>query len=493
MQLLLDNLNAIVWSNALLVLALGAGVLFSILTRFAQIRHIREMLRLLVSGGESARGVSPFQAFTVALSNRVGMGNIAGVASAIAFGGPGAIFWMWVVAFLGAATAYIESTLAQVYKEELDGEYRGGPAFYIEKAMGQKWYAMIIAVALISALGVAGQTVQANGISNAMEVAFGSGGTISTVFGEVGVTKASAGIVVAVLVGFVIFGGVKRIAHFSQVVVPFMALAYITTAIVICILNINLLPSVISMIFADAFTPMAGTGAVIGWGVRRGIYSSEAGEGTGTHAAAAAEVQHPAQQGLVQAFSVYVDTLFVCSATAFVILTTGAYNVYGGEAQLLINNLPGTVDPNGPAYTQHALDSVIPGMGSKFVAMAVFFFATTTLLASYYCAETNIAYLMRSIRIPKAFLMFKILTIAVILYGATNPPTIAWGLSDLAVGVNTWMNLIALLIILVIMGNPAIKALRDYEAQQKAGVETFTFDPKALGIRNASFWEKDSA
>jgi len=397
---------------------------------------------------------------------------------------------MWVVAFLGAATAFIESTLAQIYKEELDGEYRGGPAFYIEKAMGQKWYAVMFAIALIFALGIAGQTVQANGISNALEVAFGSGGTVSTAFGEVGVTKVAAGISVSVLVGFVIFGGVKRIAHFSQVVVPFMAFAYIATAIAICILNIDQLSAVTAMIFKDAFTPMAGAGAAIGWGVRRGVYSSEAGEGTGTHAAAAAEVQHPAQQGLVQAFSVYVDTLFVCSATAFVILTTGAYNVYGAEAEFLIQNLPGTVDPNGPAFTQHALNSVIPGMGSKFVAVVVFFFASTTLLASYYCAETNIAYLMRTIRIPKAILMFKILTMSVILYGAINPPSLAWALSDFAVGVNMWMNLIALLIILYFMGNPAIKALKDYEAQRNAGVETYTFDPKALGIRNAKFWEK---
>jgi AGCS family alanine or glycine:cation symporter len=357
--------------------------------------------------------------------------------------------------------------------------------------MGQKWYAIMFAIALIFALGFAGQMVQANGISNALVVAFGSGETVVTSFGEVGITKIVAGIAVSVLIGFVIFGGVKRIAHFSQIVVPCMAIAYIATALAICILNIDQLPGVITMIFKDAFTPMAGAGAAIGWGVRRGIYSSEAGEGTGTHAAAAAEVEHPAQQGLVQAFSVYVDTLFVCSATAFVILTTGAYNVYGAEVDFLIQNLPHTVDPNGPAFTQYALDSVMPGVGSKFVAVVVFFFASTTLLASYYCAETNIAYLMRTFRIPKAILIFKFLTMSVILFGAINPPRLAWAFSDFAVGVNMWMNLIALLIIFFFMGNPAIKVLKDYEAQQKSGVETFTFDPKALGIENAKFWEKD--
>ena len=319
MQNLVNTLNGFIWSNALILLALGAGLFFSIKTKFVQIRLFKEMIRLLMSGTSSKLGISPFQALSVSLSGRVGTGNIAGVAAAIGFGGPGAIFWMWIVAFFGASTAYIESTLGQIFKEESEGQYRGGPAYYIEKAMGAKWYALFFAVATIIATGILLPGVQANSIGNAAELALGGGEIVDTVFGPLSSTKITTSIFVLILLAFIIFGGVKRIASFTQVVVPFMALAYIVISLSIIGLNINRLPEIITLIINDAFTPMAGFGAAIGWGVRRGIYSNEAGQGTGPHAAAAAEVSHPAQQGLVQAFSVYIDTLFVCTATAFMI------------------------------------------------------------------------------------------------------------------------------------------------------------------------------
>lgn len=490
MQEIVDQLNAVIWSPALVYLCLGAGLFFSIMTRFVQVRLVREMVKLLVSGRPSERGISTFQALAVSLSGRVGTGNIAGVAAAIGFGGPGAVFWMWVVAFLGASTAYVESALGQIYKEVDEGEYRGGPAYYIEKAMGQKWYAWIFAITTIIATGLLLPGVQANSISTAAEVALGTGAIIPTELGDISVTKIVTGTVVVFLLGVIIFGGVKRIAAFTQVVVPFMALGYIITACVIVLLNLSKLPGVIALIFSDAFTPMAAAGAAIGWGVKRGIYSNEAGQGTGPHAAAAAEVEHPAQQGLVQAFSVYVDTLFVCSATAFMILITGAYNVHGLEGEFLVQHLPATLEANSPAFTQYAVDSMMPGVGKPFVAVALFFFAFTTLLAYYYIAETNVAYLKRTLHIPGMITALKLFLMASVFYGAVRTANLAWGLGDMGVGLMAWLNIIAILIIFA-MANPALKALRDYEEQRRRGVTHYTFDPEALGIRAADFWKKD--
>jgi len=308
MQALVDTLNDIVWGPAflpaLVLLCLIAGLFYTVNTRFMQIRLFKEMIHLIKSNRSSASGISSFQALTVSLSGRVGTGNIAGVATAIGLGGPGAVFWMWVVAIFGAATAYIESTLSQIYKERDDktGEYRGGPAYYIEKAMGQTWYAWVFAISTIIACGLLLPTVQSNAIGSALVQTVGDGSTIETAFGTFGSTKLITAFCVAIFLAFIIFGGVKRIAHFAQVVVPFMAIAYILIALIVILANITQLPSIIALIISDAFTPMAGFAAVIGLGVKRGVYSNEAGQGTSPHASAAAEVEHPAQQGIVQAF-----------------------------------------------------------------------------------------------------------------------------------------------------------------------------------------------
>ncbi|MEO1204153.1 MAG: alanine/glycine:cation symporter family protein, partial [Pseudomonadota bacterium] len=351
MQEIVSAINSVIWSPALVWLLLGTGLLFSLLTRFVQARLFREMIRLLFSSKESDEGISSFQALAVSLSGRVGTGNIAGVAAAIGFGGPSAVFWMWVVAFLGASTAYVEAALGQIYKEVDDGQFRGGPAFYFEKALGQKWYAWLFAIATILATGLLLPTVQSNAIGNAAELAFGGETTFETFLGTVSLAKLVAGSIVVVMLGFIIFGGVKRIAHFTQVVVPFMALTYIAMALIVIALNADKLPGVISLIFSDILSPMAMFGGAIFWGVKRGVYSNEAGQGTAPHAAAASEVQHPAQQGLVQAFSVYVDTLFVCSATAFMILITGAYNVQPEalNGEFVVQNLPADTIIDSPA------------------------------------------------------------------------------------------------------------------------------------------------
>jgi alanine or glycine:cation symporter, AGCS family len=487
MQSVVNSLNSIIWSQALIFLCLGAGLFYSVMTRFVQVRHFGEMIRLLFSGKSSSQGISTFQALSVSLSGRVGTGNIAGVAAAIGFGGPGAVFWMWTVAFLGAATAYVESTLGQIYKEEDQGQYRGGPAYYLEKALGQRWYGWAFAISTIVATGLLLPGVQANSISNAIELAVGSGQIVQTGFGDFTVTKIVSGLFIVTLLGIIIFGGIRRIAHFAQVVVPFMALGYILMACTISIMNISMLPDIMALILKDAFTPMAGVGAAIGWGVKRGVYSNEAGQGTGPHAAAAAEVQHPAQQGLVQAFSIYVDTLLVCSATAFMILITGAYNVHGGDAGFLVQNLPANIDPNSPAFTQLAVESVFSGFGKPFVAVALFFFAFTTLVAYYYIAETNVAYIHRSFKVPGMIVVLKIALLSSTLYGALKTASLAWGLGDIGVGLMAWLNIIGILIIFFV-SKPAVKSLRDYEAQKKAGVTEYTFDPEALGIANADFW-----
>ncbi|MCG9583327.1 alanine:cation symporter family protein [Vibrio europaeus] len=487
MQSLVDFLNGIIWSPVLIYLCLGAGLFYSIMTRFVQVRHFSEMWRLLLSGKSSTKGISSFQALAVSLSGRVGTGNIAGVAAAIGFGGPGAVFWMWVVAFFGAATAYAESTLAQIYKEEDEGQFRGGPAYYIEKAMGQTWYAWIFAIATIFACGFLLPGVQSNSIGNAVEAAFGSGEMIETAIGTFSFAKIFTGTLISVILAFIIFGGVKRIANFTQIVVPFMALAYIVTAFIIILLNIGEVPRVFSMIIGDAFTPMAGVGAAIGWGVKRGVYSNEAGQGTGPHAAAAASVDHPAQQGLVQSFSIYIDTLLVCSATAFMIIITGAYNVHGAEG-FLVQNVAADIAANGPVFTQMAIESALPGIGKPFIAIALFFFAFTTILAYYYIAETNVAYIRRHVKVNGLMFLLKVALIAVVFYGTVKTANLAWAMGDVGVGLMAWLNIVGILIIFF-MSKPALKALNDYEEQQKQGVTEYTFNPVKLGIKGADYWE----
>src|SRR5690554_499188 len=489
MEGLVNIVNNIIWSPALVFLCLAAGLFYSILTRFAQLRHFREMVWLLFKPNPSQKGISSFQALAVTLSGRVGAGNIAGVAAAIGFGGPGAVFWMWIVAFLSASTAFAESTLGQVYKEEQNGQYRGGPAYYFEKALGQKWLGILFALSAVLACGVFLPGVQANVVGNAVTQVFGDGNMVQTYFGDVGMHKITALAVILIVLGFIIFGGIKRIAHFTQVVVPFMALAYIIMAMIIVFLNIDKVPGVFSLILGDAFTAKAGFGAAIGWGVKRGIYSNEAGQGTGPHASSAAEVDHPAQQGLVQAFSVYIDTLFVCTATALMILITQKYNVVKEvTGDLIVRNVDKATEVASPAFTQLALSSVFGNFGQGFVGMAIFFFAFTTILAYYYIAETNVAYLNRYFKGTISLNLVKFVIMFMVSYGTVNSSGYIWNLGDIGVGLMAWINILGILAIFFV-AKPAIMCLRDYEEQKKAG-GPITFDPRKLGITKADFWEK---
>lgn len=477
MNEVISTVSGLVWSPLLVYLCLGTGLYFSIRTRFMQLRGLKDMIRLMVQGRATSSGISSFQAMTMTLSVRVGTGNIAGVATAIAFGGPGAMFWMWVVAFLGASTACIESTLAQIYKEKDErGHYRGGPAYYIEKGTGWRWYAWLFAGVTVIAAGLLLPGVQANSIAAGLRNAWG-------------VPSWATAALLSVSLAFIIFGGVKRIARFTQVVVPFMAIAYMLVAAVIMTLNVDQLPDMFMLIMRSAFGLDAAFGAMVGvavqWGVKRGIYSNEAGQGSGAHAAAAADVSHPAKQGYVQAFSVYIDTLLVCSATAFVILSSGMYNVIAPDQAWIVHALPGV--EVGPGFAQHAVEATLPGWGKGFIALALLFFAFTTLLAYYYMAETNMVYINRGSRRRWPLFALRLGVIGAVVYGTMKTAASAWELGDIGVGLMAWLNIIAIFI----LQKPALRALQDYEEQRNTGRDP-SFDPVRLGIAGASAWRQHS-
>jgi AGCS family alanine or glycine:cation symporter len=473
---------------------LGAGLYFTLRTRFMQVRGFVEMCRLTIGGQKSDAGVSSFQALAMSMAGRIGIGNIAGVATAIAFGGPGAIFWMWVMGFLGASTSYVECTLAQIYKQkDAEGRYRGGPAYYIEKGLGLKWYALLFALATLVATGILMPGVQANAIADSIVNACHGTALCGPLDAQwLGMDarlalKLGIGVAVAVLLAVIIFGGVTRIANFAEIVVPFMALGYILMAVVVMVLNHDDLPEMFALIFSSAFGVHAGFGAMLGlaveWGVKRGIYANEAGQGTGPHAAAAAEVSHPAKQGYVQAFAIYFDTMMVCTATAFLILSTGMYNVVGPDGIALHQALPGI--EAGSGFAQHGIESVLPGWGAGFVAVAMFFFAFTTIMAYYYMAETNLTYLNGHKSRPLATLGLRLVIVAMTIFGSVRSAELAWALGDIGVGLMAWLNIVAILL----LQKPAMLALRDYERQKKQGLDP-VFDPEALGIKNADFWKK---
>lgn len=492
----IDWLSGNIMGPPFIVLCLGAGLYFTFRTLFVQVVHIPDMLSQLRNGEKSESGVSSFQSLMMSLAGRVGTGNIAGVATAIAFGGPGAVFWMWMMAFLGAATSFVECALGQIYKEKDrdTGEYRGGPAYYIEKAYKHtkasgfsQFYAILFAVVTVAAMSFFLPGVQANGITESANQAWDLPQWVPTA-------------IIIVLLLAIIVGGVKRIATFASYVVPFMATIYIVAAIAILFINYDQIVEVFSSIFSSAFGMNSVYGAIWGlavqWGVKRGLYSNEAGQGTGPHAAAAAEVSHPAKQGFVQAFAVYVDTLFVCSATAFMILSTGAYRVYrNGEedpTQILREGAGGLGADvaAGPGYPQAGIDTIFPGVGPSFIALALFFFAFTTIVAYYYMAETNLTYVMRwipnqGVRHALVWLLRGLIVAAVAVGGLSTEPGQAWALGDIGVGAMAWLNILAI----IVLQGPALKVLKDFRAQKRGGLDP-QFDPRNLGIRNAPFWEE---
>ncbi len=454
MEKFVSTLNDIVWNPGLVGLLLFAGLYFSIRTRFVQVRRLGLMLRSLFgkNAGEKS-GISSFEAFCIALSGRVGTGNIVGVATAIAFGGPGAVFWMWVVAFLGASTAFVESTLSQMYKFKHSSGYRGGPFSFIEDGLGKRVLGIVFAAITILSCGFFLTTVQANGVSMAMANAFP-------------VPPLATGIALAVILGVVVIGGVKRIAKVASIVTPLMAFGYIIMSLVVVVFHIQDVPAVFVTIFKSAFgiTPVAGgiIGTTIAMGVKRGIFSNEAGQGTGAIVSAAADVDHPARQGLAQAFSVYVDTLLVCTATALMILTSGTYNIIdSATGELLVANAP-ELGNNYAGFTQGAVDTVFAGFGSQFISIAMVFFAFSTIMAYYFYAETGIIYLFRGKDQRKekwVIRIFQAIMIAAVVFGAVREADLVWTLGDIGVGLMAWGTVVSILILCP----KALKALKEFE------------------------------
>ena len=478
----IHTLSGWVWSPALVAICLLAGLYFSIGTRFVQVRRIGEMAKLLFSTDKSQKtGITSFQAFSMALSGRVGTGNIVGVATAIGYGGPGAIVWMWIIAFLGAGSAFSEATLSQIYKEEHKGQFRGGPAYYIEKGLKCKWLAIVFAICAVLAAGFFMPPVQSNGIAISFANTFH-------------INPAIVGGVVALLIGLVVVGGVQRIANVAQIVAPFMAILYILLSIVVLAFHIHEVPVVFMDMIRSAFGMNQALGGILGatiaWGVKRGIYSNEAGQGTGAIVAGAAKVSHPVKQGLVQAFSVYIDTLLVCTATAVMILACKTYNVFDASGNIIIAAQGTVLGAPDVSYTSSALGTFLGvRWGGIIVSVALFFFAFTTIMAYYYYAETNLVYLFGKGK--KEHILIWILRIGVVgmvFFGSLYEAKAMWDLGDIGVGAMAWINIIAVLL----LSRKAFKALKSYEKQKKEGKDP-VFDPKEIGIDGAKFWEQKHA
>ncbi|MDE6638027.1 MAG: alanine:cation symporter family protein [Muribaculaceae bacterium] len=442
---ILNTINDWLWSYLLIGMLLIAAVWFTFKSRGVQFRMFSEMWRLLAASGkkegdgkkDSHHTVSSFQAFAVSIASRVGTGNLAGVATAIAIGGAGSIFWMWVIALLGSASAFVESTLAQLYKVRGENSFKGGPAYYIQKGLGKRWWAVIFAVLISITFGLAFNSVQSNTMTAAAKVSFGWDPLI-------------VGAIITIASMLVIFGGIQRISRFSEIVVPVMAIAYILLALFILIINVGKIPHMFATIVSEAFTGSAALGGGVGsallMGIKRGLFSNEAGEGSAPNVAATASVSHPVKQGLLQSLAVFTDTLLICTCTAFIILMSGIYE--NGES--------------GIALTQSALESEVGSIGSTFVAIAVFFFAFTSIVSNYYYGETNLQFISSKKWLVTAY---RILVGCIVMVGAVTSLEFVWGMADIFMGLMTLCNLLAIFL----LGKYAMRLLRDYQAQRKAG------------------------
>ena len=451
------------WHSILIVLAV-CGVYFTIRTRFVQFRMVPEMFRLLCESAplnKKKNQVSSFQAFAVSLATRVGTGNLAGVAGAIAVGGPGAVFWMWMIALLGSATAFVESTLAQLYKRRNGESFIGGPAYYILHGTHWRWMASLFAVLMILTFGLSYNSIQSNTIAEAMHSAFGFDTTI-------------VGIVLTVLALVIVFGGIHRIAIVSSVMVPLMAIGYFVLALVVIVMNYSLIPDVFRLIVDNAFGigPMAGgmVGVAMREGVRRGLFSNEAGEGSAPNVAATATVSHPVKQGLIQALGVFTDTLIVCSCTAFIILLSGLYD-------------NGTLE--GITLTQSALETQVGSSGKIYVAIAIFFFAFSSIIGNYYYGESNIVFLTKKKWVLTVYRLFS--GGFMVMLGALASLKIVWNMGEVFMALITLCNLVAILI----LGKYAFALLKDYKSQRRQGIKSPEFKRSTLSEieKDIDAWE----
>ncbi|SET46676.1 alanine or glycine:cation symporter, AGCS family [Salinibacillus kushneri] len=457
---IVDFGNTIFWDYILVYLLIGAGIYFTFRSRFVQFRLFKNMFGVL---GEEAveqsgkKGINAFQAFSISIASRVGTGNLAGVALAVAIGGPGAVFWMWVVALIGMATAFIESTLAQVYKVPDKEGFHGGPAYYIERALGQKWMAVLFSILITITFGLIFNAVQANTISMAVEQAFN-------------IDRTWTGIILVILAGLIIFGGLKRIAIVSGTIVPIMAIIYIAVSIIVVFMNLSEIPRIFAMIFQHAFGIEqvfgGGMGVALMQGIKRGLFSNEAGMGSAPNAAATAGVSHPAKQGLVQSLAVFFDTIVICSFTAFIIM------LYEDFA---------SVTEDGIQLTQVAFSAQIGNWATIFIALTIFLFAFSSVIGNYYYGETNIDFMKNGGPFRN---IYRIAVLAMVFLGSKASIDIVWNMADLFMAMMAVVNLIAI----ILLGKIAFAVLKDYIKQKKAGKDPQFHMSNIPGLKNVAWW-----
>ena len=462
---ILGKINDWMYTYLLLFLLVGTGIYFTIRTRCVQLRFLKESFHVLKEKGKEENGkkqVSSFQALMISTASRVGTGNIAGIATAIAAGGAGAVFWMWLMAIIGGASAFIESTLSQVYKVKDKEDFRGGPSYYMEKALGKRSVGVLFAILLIICFAYGFNGLQSFNMSSSLEYYIpGYGDTIYPVI---------VGAVLAIGTAIVIFGGVHRIGFITSVLVPIMAGSYLLIGLYTIIVNISELPYIFSMILSQAFDfqafagGMAGSAVVIG--IKRGLFSNEAGMGSAPNASASASVSHPAKQGMVQVLSVFIDTLLICSATAMMLLLSG------------VEGKTGVLD--GIPFVQKAVSANVGNWGIHFITLSIFAFAFSSLIGNYYYAESNILFIKNN---KKLLFVFRITCILAVFFGAQADFSMMWNIADVTMGCMATVNIIVILI----LGNKAIRVLKDYEKQKKEGKDP-VFSAKDVGIDNADCW-----
>jgi len=462
---IVGEINNFMYTYLLVYMLIGIGLFFTIRTGFVQFRMIPEMFRIITEKApvrkDGKKGISSFQAFTISAASRIGTGNVAGVATAIALGGPGAVFWMWCISLIGGASSFIESTLAQVYKvKDKNGLYRGGPAYYMEKGLNKRWMGIIFAVAITMCFGFIFNAVQANTISLAFEESFG-------------VSRIVMGIILATLTGVIIFGGLRRIVKITTYLVPIMAIGYLLLALIVVVMNIAEIPSVILLIVKSAFGAEELFGGLVGAailnGIKRGLFSNEAGMGSVPNAAATADVTHPVKQGLIQTLGVFIDTLVICTATAVIVLLSDAY---------LVN------DAASINLTQMSLADHIGSWASAVLAITMFFFAFSSVIGNYYYGESNIDFIKKS---PIIVFVFRIIVIGFVFFGSIAKVQLVWDLADVFMGIMAFINLIAILMLWKV----AKKVFDNYLMQRKAGKDPVFYADEIEGLENTECWGRD--
>ena len=463
---IIGQINTVLWSYVLIALLILSGLFYTLRTGFAQGRLLGDMVALITGKLSSLRDgekkvagqVTGFQAFCIAVASHVGTGNLAGVAIAVVVGGPGALFWMWIIALLGGATSLIENTLAQTYKVKEGNGFRGGPSYYMEKALGQKTLGYIFSVIVIVTFAFVFNTVQANTIAQAFETSFNMSSTI-------------AGIILAGLTALIIFGGLNRIANVVGYMVPIMAIGYVVVALYVLVVNIVHIPGLFMSIIEAAFGLKQAVGGAIGvamlQGIKRGLYSNEAGMGSAPNAAATSNVSHPVKQGLLQAFGVFVDTILICSATGFIVLLYPEYN---------------TIGEKGIKLTQLALSHSVGNWGAGFITLCIFLFAFSSLVGNYYYGEANLEFLTKS---KTSMLVFRVLTVACVYLGSVASLGLVWDIADVSMGIMALMNIV----VIAILSPKAVAIIKDYIRQRKEGKNPVFRAKDIPGLENTECWD----